>query len=108
MRLEAILEFKYLISVLDESGIHSAKCHKKVASRKKIVCATRLLVNARGLQFECARLVHEALLVPVLMYGNETLIFKEKERSRIRAVQTDSLRILLGIKRMGKLPNALR
>ena len=30
---------------------------------------------------ECARVLHETLLVPVLMYGSETMIWKEKERS---------------------------
>ena len=28
--------------------------------------------------------------MPVLMYGSETMIWREKERSRIRAVQMDS------------------
>ena len=43
------------------------------------------LVNARGLQVECGRVLHETLLVPVLKYGSETMIWKE-ERSRIRVV----------------------
>ena len=34
--------------------------------------------------------LHESLLVPPLMYGSETMIWKE--RSRIRAVQMDNLR----------------
>ena len=42
--------------------------------------------------------LHETLLVPFLMYGSETMLWKE--RSRIRAVQMDSLRGLLGIRRM--------
>ena len=41
-----------------------------------------------------------------LLYGRETLIWREKERSRIRIVQMDNLRDLLGIKRMDRLPNA--
>ena len=44
--------------------------------------------------------LHEILLVPVLMYGNETMLSKVKERSRIRAVEMDNLRELLGIRRM--------
>ena len=40
------------------------------------------------------------------IYGSETMIWKEKEKSRIRVVQTDNLRGLLGIKRMDKVPNA--
>ena len=53
----------------------------------------------------CARVFHELLLVPVLMYGDETMIWKE-EKSRIKAVQMDSLRGLLVIRRMDKAPNA--
>ena len=50
--------------------------------------------------------LHESLLVPVLMYGNETMIWRKKERSRIRAVQMDNLRVLLGIRKMDKVLNA--
>ena len=62
--------------------------------------AIRSLVNGRGLQLECARVLHETLLVPVLMYGSDIMIWKEEERSRIRAVQMDKIRSLLGIRRM--------
>ena len=57
------------------------------------------------MKLEWARVLHETLLVPVIMYGSETLLRKEKERSRVRAVQMYNLRGLLGIKRMDKVPN---
>ena len=66
------------------------------------------LVNTRSLQLECVRVLHESLLVPVLTYGSETMIWKEKERSRIRAVQMENLRGLMGIRRMNKVLNACR
>ena len=44
--------------------------------------------------------------MPVLTYGSETMICREKERSRIRAVWMDNLRGLLDIRRMDKVPNA--
>ena len=50
--------------------------------------------------------MHETLLVPVLTYGSKTLIWKEEERSRIRAAQIDKIRSLLGIRRMDRVPNA--
>ena len=55
---------------------------------------------------ECARVLHESLLLPILMYVSETMRWREKERSRIRAVQMDNLRGLLGIRRMDKVLNA--
>ena len=39
------------------------------------------------------------------MYGNRTMI-QEKGRSRIRAVQKDNLKGLLGIRGIGRVPNA--
>ena len=45
------------------------------------------------------------MLVPVLMYGSETLLWREKERSRVKALQIDNLRGLLGIRRMDKFLN---
>ena len=47
------------------------------------------------------------MLVPVLIYGSETILLEEEEeRSRIRAVQMDNLRGLLGIRRVDRFHNA--
>ena len=73
IRLEHILEFKYLGCVLDKLGTDEAECSRKVAS------AIRSLVNARSLQLERARVLHESLLVPVLTYDSETMIQREDE-----------------------------
>ena len=70
-----------------------------------MACALRFLVNGRDLQLECARILHETLLVSVLMYGSETMLWKEKERSRIKAIQMDNLKGILGIRRMDRVPN---
>ena len=43
---------------------------------------------------------HETLLLPVLTYGSETMLLKEKEISRIGDVQMENLRGLLSIRRM--------
>ena len=39
------------------------------------------------------------------MYASGTILWKEKERSRARAVQIDNLWGLLGIRRMDRIPN---
>ena len=45
------------------------------------------------------------LILSVLLYGSVTILWMDKERSRIRVVQIDNLRCLLGIKRMDRVPN---
>ena len=69
---------------MDESGTDEAVCRSKVASGRRVAGTIRSLVNGRVLQLDFVTVLHETLLVPVLMYGSETMIWKEKERSRIR------------------------
>ena len=61
-----------------------------------------VLSNAIDLQLECAKVLNETLLVPVLMHGSETIIWNQKEMSRIRAVPMDNRKDLLNI----RVPNA--
>ena len=77
--------FKYLGFVLDTSSIDVAECHMKVVSRREVEGAIK-----------CARVFHETLLVPFLLYGNETMM----------TVQMDNLIGLLGIRRMDEVLNA--
>ena len=65
-----------------------------MASGRRVAGAIRSLVNARDLQLEYARVLHETLLVPVFMYGNETMLWKEEERPTIMGVQMDIHRCL--------------
>ena len=54
--LEHFSEFKYSGCVLDES-----ECSRKVSSVRRVA-------GARNLQLQCAMVLHESLLVPVLTY----------------------------------------
>ena len=86
MRLDHVSEIKYFGCVLDSSGTDEADCRRMAASGRSVAGAIRSPFNAKGLQFECVKVLHESLVEPGLMYGSGTVIWKEKERSRIRAV----------------------
>ena len=78
IRLGLVSELNYLGCVLDESGINGAECNRKVVSGRKFAGAIRFLVNIRDLQLEYSRVLYETLLVPVFMYGSETMLWREK------------------------------
>ena len=65
------------------------------------------LINNRDFRLECARESHEVMLEAVLMYENETVGWKEQERSRIKAVQMNNLPSLLCVRGIGRILNAL-
>ena len=52
------------------------------------------------------RVLPEGLAMPFLLYGSDTVILREKEKSMIRAAQMDNLRGLQSIRRMDRVPNA--
>ena len=60
------------------------------------------LVKARSLRLECAKVLHEDLLV---LYGSETMLWREKGRYKTIVVHMDSLRGLLSIRKIYVRPN---
>ena len=57
--LEHLWEFKYLGCILDETDTDEAEYCRKVARGTKVTSVIRSLVNARDLQFERDRVLHE-------------------------------------------------
>ena len=106
MQLVHVSELNSMGCVSDESGIDDAECHRKMARGRRVAGAIRPMVIASILLLECTIVLHEPLLVPLLIYDSETMIWKENERYRIMTVQMDNLRGLLGIKRLDKVSNA--
>ena len=45
-------------------------------SGRKVAGAVRSLVNGKSLLLDCARVLHETLLVPVLTYSIEAMLWK--------------------------------
>ena len=45
-----------------------------VASGRKAADAIISLIYTRGLQLECVRVVHKALLLLAILYGNEAMV----------------------------------
>ena len=50
-------------------------------------------------------MLHNALPVPILLYGSEAMICRERKRFMIRGMQMDNLRGLFGIRRMNRVSN---
>ena len=50
-------------------------------------------------------MIHECLLVSALMYHSESTVWKDKGKSRIKPVQMDNTRRLLGIGRLDRMSN---
>ena len=61
---------------MNESGTGYVDSFRKLASGRKVAGRIRSPVDARGLQLECARVLYDGLLIPVLLYFSETMILR--------------------------------
>src|SRR5678815_2512779 len=104
-QLEQVSEFKYLGYMLDEKGTDNVECSRKAVNGRKVAGAIKSLVNVKGLSLECARVLHEGMLLPVLLYSSETMVWNKKYRSKVQCVQMDNLRGILGVRRIDKMRN---
>ena len=75
-RLQQVPDFKCLGCVLDELGTDDVECRRKVVSKGKAADAIRFQVSARGMQFGCARVPCDSLLVPAGLCGSAAKIWK--------------------------------
>ena len=82
-----------------ESGPNGKECCRKPASDMEVTSVIRSLVNATSLRLECAKVLHDGLIVTGLMKRSKTMVLKEKESPGIEATQIDGLSGLIGIKR---------
>ena len=58
---------------------------------RKVVEATRSLVNTRSYWLECARILHKGLCEPGLTNWSEAVVWREKEGYMIRTEQKENL-----------------
>ena len=58
--------------------VAGVECSTKLEYRRKVAGAITSLVNT-SLQLECTRVLHTGMLVPPLMYGSETMVWRRKE-----------------------------
>ena len=48
-----------------------------------------------------------SMLLPVLLYGSESMVWDRTYRSKVQAVQMDNLRSVLGVRRSDKIRNEI-
>ena len=97
--LEVVDEFKYLGSMLSKNGLCKSEIDNRVLKGRSVSGAIKKLLNQRHLSIQCARALHEGILVPTLLYGNETVTMYDRDVSRLQAVEMNMLRNDVGVKR---------
>ena len=62
---------------------------------RKVAGAIKSLVDVKRLSLECASVLREGMLLPVLMYSSESRVWNKRYRSKVQCIQMTNLRGVL-------------
>ena len=105
--MEVVDKFLYLGSVLEKRGDCMNEINHRVLQGRTVAYVAGNMVKKHNLSLESARALYESLLAPTILYGSETLYMKEQEKSRVRAIEMDYLRKIVGVRRTDKVRNTM-
>ena len=105
-KLENVRKQTYLGVILSEDGRMKCELEKRIGAALSTAGAVRSQVfESRELSRSANMLVYKAMIEPILMYGTESWVLKEKEKQRIQAAEMSVLRKIAGVRRMNRTFN---
>jgi hypothetical protein len=104
--LKQVEEFVYLGSMFTRDGNMEKDIERRVSAGNRVNGALKSVVANKCLSNEAKLAVHNGVLVPTLMYGSEAWSWKNKDESRLNAVEMRSLRRMCGKTMYDRCTNA--
>ena len=95
--LEQLNEIVYLGSMFARDGKCDTDVERRVTAGSKVNGALAGLLESQSITRKARLAVHNAVLVPTLLYGSEAWVCQKKHESKVNAVEMRSLRKLCGV-----------
>ncbi|CAG9109123.1 unnamed protein product [Plutella xylostella] len=106
VNVEQVDEFVYLGSLFSRVGRCDKDIERRVNAGNRVNGALHSIVASQAVSKQARLAVHNAMLVPTLMYGSESWVWQKKHESRLNAVEMRSLRSMLGVTLNDRLRNS--
>ena len=96
----------YLGVKFSEDGRMEGELERRIGMALSTFGAMKAKVfGNRGLSQKAKMQVYNAMVVPVMTYGCESWVLREKEKSRLQATEMSVLRRIVGVTRMDHIRN---
>ena len=103
--LEQMNEVVYLGSMFSRDGRYEMDVERRIAAGNKVNGALAALMRWRNVSPAARLAVHNAVLVPILLYGSETWVLQKKNERKMNAVEMRSLRRICGVSLADRIRN---
>ena len=107
VQLEQANETVYVPRVrFSENGRMESELNRRIGRAATVVRAVRRTVfGNRELSSEAIMTVYNAVVVPILVYGCEAWVLKDRDQMRLQATEIEVLRRVVGVTRLGCVRN---
>ena len=103
---ENVSEAVYLGVKFSEDGRMEGELERRIGIGMSTVGAMKAKVfENRGLSWKAKMQVYNAMVVPMMTYGCESWVLREKEKSRLQATEMSILRKVAGVTRIDHIRN---
>ena len=97
----------YLRVKLSKDGKMESEVEKKIGMTMQSVGEMKKVYESRGVSREAKVTVFKAVAMPTLIYGCGAWFIREREKSRIQAMEMGILRMIVSITRLDHMRNEL-
>ena len=97
----------YLGVKLSEDGKLESEVERRSGMTMQAVGAMKKVYESREISREAKLAVFKAVAVPTLTYGCESWVLREREKSRLQAVEMRVLRKIAGVSRLDNIRNEM-
>ena len=101
IQLEQARDTVYLRLRLSENGRMESELERRIGRAATAVGSLRKMVfGNKELSSEAKMTVYNAVVVPTLVYGCETWVLKDRDKTRLQAAEMNVLRSVVGVTRL--------
>ncbi|GBP37372.1 hypothetical protein EVAR_22834_1 [Eumeta japonica] len=105
-KVEQAKEFVYSNSLFTNDGKHDRNIERSVNAGNKVNRALLAILNSTSVSRQVHFAIYYEILIPTVMYGNESWVWQKKNESRINTVKIRSLCSKCGVSRKDRCRNS--
>jgi hypothetical protein len=88
-KIKAVNKFKYLGSIPEATGATNLEIEKRISEGRRVIGMLNCVLWSKTILHKTKKLMYQALLQSILLYGSETLTLNTQQANKLLATEMD-------------------
>ena len=104
--IEQVTEYIYLGTIIEENGQYEGEINSRISAAARLYMSMRNgFINKKEISRKTKMNIYKSIYLPTLLYGSESWILTEKQKSKLQAAEMKYLRRVTGNTRLDRIRN---